>query len=509
MTVHFREFGEPAKLEAEYLVCCIPLAILKKIPVTPAWPEAKAFVIRNVVFGSQARVVLQSRTKFWKGDVPSINLETGDSAMYLVYQTADEVPGTRGVLMGSGRADVTADEALAAFRRFYPGQEADGRAGDRAQLGEGPLGVRLRADAVPAGSAQEVLAAHHGAGGPDPLRRLVRRQPPLGHGRRDPLGQPRGRDDRSSLDPPRVVRAAVVDPSGDEPRVPAVGIHHPDRRRSSRPGPAEDHVLAVGRFARAKIPDRWIASGEVRDPSVARIEPADLGAAAGEFGFEVAVEVVHVGALGLVFPGDLGARQPAREEDRAVVGPRGDVRAASPRLRVAVGGREPHGLAAREHAVFAAIGAADADVGPVVAWVLARVAVYVEDPVPVRRPVRAEVEVPWLGGDPDAIRAVGVAGPDLVALRTCEVERDPQPVGTEAQPIGEPLAGPCEFARVGAVEPDAEDLADVLAYDLHEEPVVLQQRAGVTNGARRSLSQISISEPVSRSWTQRCVGVCV
>ena len=122
VTVHFREFGEPAKLEAEYLVCSIPLAILKTIPVTPAWPEAKDFVLRNVVFGSQSRVVLQSRTKFWKGDVPSINLETGDPAMYLVYQTADEVPGSRGVLMGSGRPDVTADEALAAFRRFYPGK---------------------------------------------------------------------------------------------------------------------------------------------------------------------------------------------------------------------------------------------------------------------------------------------------------------------------------------------------------------------------------------------------
>ena len=96
VTVHFREFGEPAKLEAEYLVCAIPLAILKKIPVKPAWPEAKGFVIRNVVFGSQARVVLQSQTKFWKGDVSSINLEPGDPAMYLVYQTADEVPGTAG-----------------------------------------------------------------------------------------------------------------------------------------------------------------------------------------------------------------------------------------------------------------------------------------------------------------------------------------------------------------------------------------------------------------------------
>jgi monoamine oxidase len=125
VTVHFREFGEPARLEAEYLVCAIPLAILKAIPIRPAWPVAKDFVLRNVVFGSQARVVLQSRTKFWKGDVPSINLETADPAMYLVYQTADEVPGSRGVLMGSGRSDVTSEEALVAFRRFYPGKKQD------------------------------------------------------------------------------------------------------------------------------------------------------------------------------------------------------------------------------------------------------------------------------------------------------------------------------------------------------------------------------------------------
>ena len=42
--------------------------------------------------------------------------------MYLVYQTADEVPGERSVLMGSGKPDVTADEAKTAFGKFYPGK---------------------------------------------------------------------------------------------------------------------------------------------------------------------------------------------------------------------------------------------------------------------------------------------------------------------------------------------------------------------------------------------------
>ena len=122
VTVTFQEYGSPQTLEADYLVSCIPLGILKKIPITPAWPEEKAYVLSNVQFGSQSRVLLQSRTPFWKKELPSINLETGDSAMYLVYETADEVPGDRSILMGSGKPDVTADEAMAAFKSFYPGK---------------------------------------------------------------------------------------------------------------------------------------------------------------------------------------------------------------------------------------------------------------------------------------------------------------------------------------------------------------------------------------------------
>jgi monoamine oxidase len=122
VTVTYQEFGVPRKRDADYLVCCIALVILDKIPITPDWPEWKRYVLRNVAFSTQARVVLQARTPFWKGDVPSINLETGDAAMVHVYQTADEVPGERCVLMGSGRTDVTADEALAAFTKFYPGK---------------------------------------------------------------------------------------------------------------------------------------------------------------------------------------------------------------------------------------------------------------------------------------------------------------------------------------------------------------------------------------------------
>ena len=123
--VQFTEEGKTKELAADYLVCCMSPLLLSGIPVTPAWPEEKAYAITNVEIGMQSRVLLQTKTKFWEGDVPSINLETANSHMYLVYQTAADVPGPKGVLMGSGQPVQTEEEALAAFREFYPGAAKD------------------------------------------------------------------------------------------------------------------------------------------------------------------------------------------------------------------------------------------------------------------------------------------------------------------------------------------------------------------------------------------------
>ena len=123
--VHFTEEGKTKTLGADYLVCCLSPLLLSQIPVTPEWPEEKMYAMSNVRIGMQSRVILQSKTKFWEGDVPSINLETGNNHMYLVYQTAADVPGPKGVLMGSGMPIQTEEEALAAFREFYPGAAKD------------------------------------------------------------------------------------------------------------------------------------------------------------------------------------------------------------------------------------------------------------------------------------------------------------------------------------------------------------------------------------------------
>jgi monoamine oxidase len=39
-----REFGQEKTMEADHLVTCVSLVVLRQIPVTPAWPESKRFV---------------------------------------------------------------------------------------------------------------------------------------------------------------------------------------------------------------------------------------------------------------------------------------------------------------------------------------------------------------------------------------------------------------------------------------------------------------------------------
>jgi len=91
----------------------------------PAWPAAKSLALQATSMGMQSRVLLVTRDAFWKDDVPSINLETGDAKMSLVYETAADVPGPRRLLMGSGQPAQTPEETIAAFRKFYPGKHKD------------------------------------------------------------------------------------------------------------------------------------------------------------------------------------------------------------------------------------------------------------------------------------------------------------------------------------------------------------------------------------------------
>ena len=73
VTVSYTEPGKARKLDADYLVSCISLVMLRQLPVTHGWPEAKAFVIREMPYYTRTRIVFQCRTRFWKKDNISPN----------------------------------------------------------------------------------------------------------------------------------------------------------------------------------------------------------------------------------------------------------------------------------------------------------------------------------------------------------------------------------------------------------------------------------------------------
>ena len=125
VTVQFEDRGTKRELTADHLVLCMSPMMVLGLAVTPAWPEAKAYSLSHTRMGMQSRVLLQTKTAFWNGDIPSINLLTGDPRMGSVCETATEVPGGRRLLFGAGQPVQTPEETVAAFRGFYPGKAED------------------------------------------------------------------------------------------------------------------------------------------------------------------------------------------------------------------------------------------------------------------------------------------------------------------------------------------------------------------------------------------------
>jgi monoamine oxidase len=123
--VTYRQRGETHRLEGDRLVCAISAVVLRTIPVSPAWPEAKAFALRNVPYYFDSRVIFQSRSKFWVKDGVSPNMEIGGDALQHVWSTGDEVESSRGLLVGTATGAGSPDAALASYRKHYTGRSED------------------------------------------------------------------------------------------------------------------------------------------------------------------------------------------------------------------------------------------------------------------------------------------------------------------------------------------------------------------------------------------------
>jgi monoamine oxidase len=65
--IKFIENGKLETLLADFLVCAVPLTMLRKIEIEPQLSAAKREVIAKVKYDSASRVFLQTRHKFWLG----------------------------------------------------------------------------------------------------------------------------------------------------------------------------------------------------------------------------------------------------------------------------------------------------------------------------------------------------------------------------------------------------------------------------------------------------------
>jgi monoamine oxidase len=122
VTVQYEAFGRPKKIEGDFLVSCVSLVVLRNIPATPDRPDGKKYAIQNFPYYTASRPIFQARTAFWKQDGISPNMEFGDPALQHVWPMADEVPTSRGLLVGTAQPVTSAREALNAYRKYYPGK---------------------------------------------------------------------------------------------------------------------------------------------------------------------------------------------------------------------------------------------------------------------------------------------------------------------------------------------------------------------------------------------------
>jgi monoamine oxidase len=123
--VRYREWGREKSIEADWLVSAMSLVALRGIPVTPAWPEAREYVVQGFPYYTASRPVFQSRTRFWERDGKSPNMVFGERSLEHVWSTGDDVPTSRGLIVGTAMGSNSAEDALATFRRLYPGSSED------------------------------------------------------------------------------------------------------------------------------------------------------------------------------------------------------------------------------------------------------------------------------------------------------------------------------------------------------------------------------------------------
>ena len=125
VTVTYKRNNEQKEMSADYYVNCIPPPAFKNIPLQPALPAERQYILENITYDSYQRFVFQASSKFWMEDGLSMNIDLDHPDLWGVWPSAEEVETHRVIILGTGPGGVSPQRALAAFREVYPGKTKD------------------------------------------------------------------------------------------------------------------------------------------------------------------------------------------------------------------------------------------------------------------------------------------------------------------------------------------------------------------------------------------------
>jgi len=134
-------------------------------------------------------------------------MDLGHPHLYQVWETADEVPGTRAILIGSAQPGTTEKQALAAYQSRYPGKSAIEIEHTIAHQWFMDRWPRLRTRRFSSRATLQVLAEYYAATRTNSLCWSLHGQLELGHGSSHPISKPGRRGNRRGVTngPARIV----------------------------------------------------------------------------------------------------------------------------------------------------------------------------------------------------------------------------------------------------------------------------------------------------------------
>jgi monoamine oxidase len=99
VTVRYMRSGREEIATGDFAICAVPFSVLKSIPVTPAFSEAKTRAIRELSHTSIARTYIQCKQRFWVDQGLSGSASTDLPTTYFWESTPGQ-SGPRGILQG-------------------------------------------------------------------------------------------------------------------------------------------------------------------------------------------------------------------------------------------------------------------------------------------------------------------------------------------------------------------------------------------------------------------------